>query len=150
MEREFEYVRFGGTWSDFLENLKLIRTLDHKISFNMLHFLLNYESVFDCVDFLRSLGFHPNSFIIGALLQPEYLNIRHLPSYVLQSIQDTLHTRINEHPGFLLEESYQNMLSYIQQPFDKNLQVSLTRLSQLDQRRNIDSRNIFTKLYKLT
>ena len=150
MQQEFEYVRFGGTWTDFLENLQIIRQLDHKISFNMLHFLLNYLSVFDCVDFLQGIGFHSNSFIIGPLLQPEYLNIRHLPSSVLQSVESKLQDRINSHPGFLLEESYQNMLAYIQQPFDKNLQQSLTRLSQLDQRRNIDSRSIFTEFYKLT
>jgi hypothetical protein len=35
----------------------------------MLWFLLNYDSVFDCVDYLKDLGFHNNSFIIGALAQ---------------------------------------------------------------------------------
>jgi uncharacterized Fe-S cluster-containing radical SAM superfamily protein len=84
---EFEYIRFGGRWSDFLDNLNTIRKLDHKISFNMLWFLLNYDSVFDCVDYLKDLGFHNNSFIIGALLSPGYLNIRHLPENVLHLLK---------------------------------------------------------------
>jgi hypothetical protein len=87
---EFEYIRFGGKWQDFLDNLNIIRQLNHKISFNMLWFLLNYQSMFDCVDYLKILGFHNNSFIIGPLIGPDYLNIRHLPQNVLNSVKNKL------------------------------------------------------------
>ena len=149
MAEEFEYIRYGGSWQDFLENLSVIRGLDHKISFNMLHFLLNYRSIFQCIDYLRSLGFHANSFIAGALLAPLYLNIRHLPDHVLKSVQDELKSRINDHPGYLLEQSLGNLLNYIQQPFERDLAGSLERLATMDQRRNIDSTKIFTELYSL-
>lgn len=145
---EFEYIRHGGSWSDFLENLNKINKLDHKISFNMLHFLLNYNSIFDCVDFLSAQGFHNNSFVIGALLNPEYLNIRHLPQNVLNSIKNKLQDRINQKPGYLLEDSYRNMLHYIDIPFEKNIKLSIDRLSELDQRRGIDSQTIFKDFYK--
>jgi sulfatase maturation enzyme AslB (radical SAM superfamily) len=69
IEDEFEYIRYGGKWANFVDNLLMIKKLDHKITFNMLHFLLNYNSIFDCVDFLTAQGFHNNSFIIGALLK---------------------------------------------------------------------------------
>jgi len=146
---EFEYIRFGGKWEDFLENLQKIKQLDHKISFNMLWFLLNYDSVFDCVDYLKNLGFHNNSFIIGALLGPEYLNIRHLPENVLNLLKEKLQNKIMEQPGYLLEDSYKNMLGYIEQPFVKNLAGSFQQLKTMDLRRNIDSSKIFTALYKL-
>jgi MoaA/NifB/PqqE/SkfB family radical SAM enzyme len=146
---EFEYVRYGGRWADFLENLEKIKQLDHKISFNMLWFLLNYRSVFDCVDYLKNLGFHNNSFVIGALLTPEHLNIRHLPEHVLQLLKSEIQQRINDHPGYLLEDSYKNMLSYIEQPFKKDLDGSFKQIKTMDQRRNIDSSKIFTELYKL-
>jgi sulfatase maturation enzyme AslB (radical SAM superfamily) len=149
IEQEFEYIRHGGNWPDFLDNLATISKLDHKITFNMLYFLLNYDSVFECVDYLKDLGFHNNSFVIGALLNPYYLNIRHLPENVLQSIKNKLQIRINESPGHLLEDSYRNMLHYIQQPFDKNLNDSFDKLAELDQRRNLDSSKIFKDLYKL-
>jgi len=149
MAEEFEYIRYGGSWQDFLDNLDVIRNLDHKISFNMLHFLLNYSSLFHCIDYLRSLGFHANSFIAGALLNPLYLNIRHLPDHVLQSVQSELESRINDHPGYLLEQSLRNLLHYIQQPFERNLIGSLEQLAVIDQRRNIDSSKIFTELYSL-
>jgi len=149
MEDEFEYIRFGGQWSDFLDNLNTIRRLDHKISFNMLWFLLNYDTVFDCVDYLKGLGFHNNSFVIGALLSPDYLNIRHLPDTVLNLLKSKLQSRINENPGYLLEDSYRNMLHYIEQSIEKNLTNSFEQLAIMDQRRGLDSSNIFTELYKL-
>jgi uncharacterized Fe-S cluster-containing radical SAM superfamily protein len=146
---EFEYIRFGGRWSDFLDNLNTIRKLDHKISFNMLWFLLNYNTVFGCVDYLKELGFHNNSFVIGALLSPDYLNIRHLPQNMLNLLKTKLESKINEQPGYLLEDSYRNMLHYIEQPIEKNLSGSFEKLSVMDQRRGVDSRKIFTELYKL-
>ena len=146
---EFEYIRFGGHWQDFLDNLTIIKKLDHKISFNMLWFLLNYDTVFDCVDYLKELGFHNNSFVIGALLGPEYLNVRHLPENVLNLLKTKLESKINEQPGYLLEDSYRNMLDYITQPMAKNLTMSFEKLAVMDQRRGVDSSKIFTELYKL-
>ena len=147
IEEEYEYIRYGGKWNDFLENLNLIRNLDHKVSFNMLHFLLNYQSIFNCIDFLKKLGFHNNSFIIGSLLQPEYLNIRHLPDSMLNLVKEELTARINQSPGFLLENGYRNVLEYINQPIEKNLAESIRQLKLLDKRRGLDSTKIFSKLY---
>ena len=149
IEEEFEYIRHGGRWTDFLDNLNTIRKLDHRISFNMLHFLLNYNSVFGCVDFLKNLGYHENSYIIGALLTPLYLNVRHLPDIVLNSVKHTLQDKINQHPGYLLEDSYRNMLAYLDKPFEKNLKQSFAELFVLDQRRGLNSRDVFKELYKL-
>lgn len=149
VEQEFEYIRYGSSWTDFQENLTTIKMLDHKISFNMLHFLLNYQSIFDCVDYLKTLGFHNNSFIIGALLDPEYLNVRHLPDHVLHLLKHTLEQKINQQPKYLLEQSYRNMLSYLNQPFEKNLAGAIEKLQMLDQRRSLDSKTIFQNLYNL-
>lgn len=149
MEDQFEYIRYGGRWADFIENLEIIKELPHKISFNMLYFLLNHQSFFDTVDYLRSIGFHPNSFVAGALLWPDYLNIRHLPDHVLKSVLEILQNRINQSPGYLLEDSYRNLMHYIQQPFTKDLAGSLAALKQMDQRRNLNSEQIFPHLYQI-
>jgi MoaA/NifB/PqqE/SkfB family radical SAM enzyme len=147
--QEYEYIRHGGVWSDFLSNLDIIKQSGHKISFNMLWFLLNYNSVFDFVKAMQDRGFHNNSFIIGAMISPLHLNIRHLPQHVLHSLSEKLKRCIAEKPGHLLEDSYQNMLHYIQQPFEKNLKNSFAELSKLDQRRGLDSKEIFKELYNL-
>ena len=149
IEEEYNYIRHGGNWDDFLDNLIAIKKLGHKISFNMLHFILNYQSVFGCVDYLKNMGFHNNSFIIGPLLTPEYLNIRHLPDSVLQSVKETLVKKISEQPGYLLEDSYKNMLNYLEQPIEKDFAGSLEQLYILDQRRNLDSSKIFKDLYNI-
>ena len=41
-----------------MSKLKYIQTLNHKISFNMLYFILNYKSIFNCVDLLQKAGAH--------------------------------------------------------------------------------------------
>lgn len=148
IEEEYEYIRYGGSWADFLDNLKIIKKLDHKISFNMLHFILNYKSIFECIDYLKSIGFHNNSFIVGNLLQPEYYNIRHLPENVLELVRSELKTRINQHPGFLLENGYRNILEYTYIPFEKNLNEFLSQIKSLDKRRGLDSSTVFKELYK--
>lgn len=147
IEEEYEYIRYGGKWTDFLNNLNTIQKLNHKISFNMLHFLLNYKTVFNCVDFLSKLGFHNNSFIIGPLTGPEYLNIRNLPDNMLNLVKEELMLRISKKPGFLLESGYVNMLEHINQPIKKNLAESFRQLKFLDERRGLDSTKIFKELY---
>jgi MoaA/NifB/PqqE/SkfB family radical SAM enzyme len=149
MAEEYEYIRYGGSWQNFLDNLNTIKKLDHKISFNMLHFLLNYRSIFDCITYLKSLGFHNNSFIVGALLTPDHLNIRHLPTDMLQSVESKLEDWINQKPGFLLENGLRNVLEYIRTPIEKNIEYCLDKIAVMDQRRNINSRAIFTEFYNL-
>lgn len=148
IEHEYEYIRYGGTWQHFLDNLDIINKLDHKISFNMLYFLLNSQSLFNCVDFLKKKNFHNNSFIIGALLGPKHFDIRHLPQSELETAKSKLQTRINESPGFLLENSYKNLLNYIQKPMEKNLALSFEQLKIIDQSRGTNSKDIFKNLYQ--
>lgn len=146
--KEFEYVRYGSSWQDFLDNLAIIRSLPHKITFNMLHFLLNYDSIFGCVEYLQNWGFHANSFVIGPLLDPDWLDVRHLPDHVLGMVKNKLQEKINQKPGYLLEDSYQNMLHYIETPMEKNIRHCVGKIHELDQRRGLDSRSIFTNFYK--
>ena len=76
----------------------------------MLYFILNYKSIFDCIDYFKSIGFHNNSFILGPLYRPLFLNIRHLPQKILNEVIDILKTKINEKPGFYLQNSWENMM----------------------------------------
>lgn len=146
---EYEYIRYGGLWGEFLDNLKTIQALDHKITFNMLWFILNYNSIFECIDYFKDLGFHNNSFVIGALLTPGYLNIRHLPVEIMDKLESKLEEKLAKNPGYLLEDSLRNMLHYIKIPMEKNLQDSFKQLNILDQRRGLDSSKVFEDLYKL-
>ena len=59
----------------------------------MLHFILNYKSIYNCIDFLKTKGFHDNSFIAGPLYTPEYYNILNSPTKIVTNIKNTLKTR---------------------------------------------------------
>jgi len=149
MDKEYEYIRYHGSWKDFIKNLKHIQTLNHKISFNMLYFILNYKSIFDCIDYFKSIGFHNNSFIIGPLYTPLFLNIKHLPQKILNEVIDILKTKINEKPGFYLQNSLENCLKYLTQTnFHANIDLVRDRIKVMDKRRNLDSKKIFPELYE--
>jgi MoaA/NifB/PqqE/SkfB family radical SAM enzyme len=155
----FEYMRYGGKWKELLENLERIRHLPHKLTFNMVWCILNYNAIFDAIDYFLADGFHQNSFILTAIFGPKWLDTRHLPDNVLNSITETLTNKITEKPGYLLEDGYRNLLTHLQQPFalpiqakqpfEKDLAGAFNKLSELDQRRNLDSSKIFKELYKL-
>ena len=150
IEDEFEYIRFNGIWKDFLHNLNIIRNIkDHKISFNMLYFVLNYKSIFNTIELLQSMGFHNNSFVVGPLYTPESLNILNLPTKILDTCRALFKEQIDKKPGFLLQNSYENVLSYLTETeFHANIESTRQRLKTMDLRRNNNSRTIFPKLYE--
>ena len=149
IENEYEYIRHLGVWEDFSKNLKVISKLDHKISFNMLHLILNYKSIHDCVNHLKTLNFNDNSFIIGPLYTPRHLNILNLPQPMIDDIVEDLKSRINENPMGYLKNSYENLIQYYTTtPWQKNLKGFYYNLGRMDQRRNLNGRLIFTDLFK--
>ena len=148
MGDRFEYIRWGGNWQDFSENLDSIRSTNHKISFNMLWFILNGNHLFDTIDHLQGIGFQANSFVLGPVMNPRHLDIRNLPRDALQSLEEELIKRIDQRPGYLLEDGYEILLKHLRQPFEADLAKSMAELSKMDRRRNIDGSKIFTELYK--
>ena len=148
IEEEYEYIRYHGSWNDFLRNLKYIQTLNHKISFNMLYFILNYKSIFNCVDLLRKAGFHENSFIIGPITKPNYLNILNLPKPMLDEIKQRLEIEIQKSTGYL-KNSYENILNYINNTkFKNNITGFYKQTHERDIRRGVDATKVFPKLFK--
>ena len=148
IEEEYEYIRYHGSWDDFLRNLKYIQTLNHKISFNMLHFILNYKSIFNCVDLFQKAGFSDNSFIIGPLYKPPHFNILNLPDPILNEIKDKLENKINDSLWYL-KNSYENILKYITTtPWKKDIKQFIKQTDIMDARRKNQWRLTFPKLFE--
>jgi len=144
---EYEYIRYHGDWEEFLKNLDHIKQLNHKISFNMLFFILNYKSIFNTVNFLQSLGFHENSFIIGPLYTPAYFNVLNLPDRVLENIKYELEEKI-KNSDYFLKNSFENILAYIKNTtWSKDIDEFKKNISLLDQRRGLSSKQIFKELF---
>ena len=147
--KEYEYIRYHSSWKDFIKNLKYIQTLNHKISFNMLYFILNYKSIFDCIDYFKSIGFHNNSFIIGPLYTPLFLNVRHLPKNIKEEVITMFENKIAEQPGFYLQNSLENCLKYLtENGFNANIELTRQNIKKMDLRRKLDSEKVFPELYK--
>lgn len=148
IKEQYEYVRYHGIWSDFLKNLLEIKNLNHKITFNMLYFILNYKSIFTTVDFLKNLGFHENSFVIGPLYSPEYLNILNLPKNILNDVKNKLSNRIAS-SNFYLRNSYENILKYISNTlWEKDISYFQKEIKIIDARRRQSARKIFPELFR--
>ncbi len=98
IEEEYNYIRYHGNWQDFSKNIGVISKLDHKITFNMLHFILNYKSIHSCVDYLKGKGFNDNSFVIGPLYSPPHLNTMNLPDEMMHEILFDLNARLDRKP----------------------------------------------------
>jgi radical SAM protein with 4Fe4S-binding SPASM domain len=148
MEKEYEYIRYHGVWEQFLQNLNQIKKLDHKITFNMLYFILNYKSIFSAVDFFKRSGFHENSFVIGPLYNPKYLNILNLPSGIIDKIKNKLEHEISS-SGYYLKNSYENILKYISQTvWTPDISYFKEQIKILDNRRNQSANKVFPELFK--
>ena len=106
-------------------------------------------SIFDCIRYFQNLGFHNNSFIVGPITSPDYLNVRHLPDSMLYTVQQELQDWISQKPGYLLENSLRNMLQYIKTPMTKNIDYCLEEIAKIDRRRGLDSKHVFKEFYSL-
>lgn len=148
IEKEYEYVRYHGSWNDFLQNLKQIQKLNHKITFNMLYFILNYKSIFSTVDFFKEMGFHENSFIIGPLYNPKYLNILNLPKNILAELKNKFSSEIVLRSHYL-QNSYENILKYISSAsWNKDISYFQEHIKILDTRRKQSAQAVFPELFK--
>ena len=149
IEHEYEYVRHHGSWADFLKNLKVISSLNHKISFNVLHFILNYKSLFGCIDHLKGLGFHDNSFIVGPLYTPEYQSLLNLPDPILNEVYKMIRDRLDLKPAGYLKNSYENLLAYYSATsWEKDIPKFISETEIRDKRRGVDCRKVFPQLFE--
>jgi radical SAM protein with 4Fe4S-binding SPASM domain len=148
MQEEYEYIRHHGIWNDFVGNLNRLKELDHKISFNMLFFILNYHSIYDTINFFRDMGYHENSFIIGPLYTPAHFNVLNLPDKIISGIKDRLQKEIAISDHYL-KNSYENILAYIENTtWNKNASAFVEEIKILDQRRGLEGKKIFKRVFE--
>ena len=148
---EFEYIRYPGNWDKFHRNLLYLKNQGFDINFNMVWCVLNSISIFDCIDFLKNIGFHENSFIIQHLNQPVELDVRVLPDGQLGRIKERIKVEMSTaDPQYWLYKSLNLMYNFIDTPIlGKNMNSTFDFLSRLDKRRNLSSNDVFPMLYTL-
>lgn len=150
IDKEFEYVRYGGSWPKFLSNLQQLRTDFDKINFNSTWCIMTAFGVLECIDYLQNLGFHENTFIVNPLDNPIEWHVGNLPDETLAQLKQKILAKLDHADRkYSLYNSLNLMLNYLSIPIEKNLQSTFDALQKIDARRNIDSKKIFVNLYNL-
>jgi hypothetical protein len=68
---------------------------------------------------------------------------------MIDRVKEKLKNKLQENPQGYLKNSYENLLYYFSNtPWEKNISLFFETTKTQDNRRNIDSRKVFTKLYK--
>jgi MoaA/NifB/PqqE/SkfB family radical SAM enzyme len=148
---EFEYIRYPGHWNKFYDNLMYLKDQEFDINFNMVWFVLNSTSIFDCIDLLQQSGFHENTFMIQCLEDPLPLSIRCMPDVYLEELKLILKQKLAQtNSKYWLHKSIDSMYNFIDGSFlDLSITSTFDFLNVLDQRRGLDSRSIFPMLYNI-
>jgi len=148
---EFEYIRYPGQWKKFYSNLMYLKSQEFDINFNMVWFVLNSASIFDCIDLLQQSGFHENTFMIYCLEDPKPLSVRNLPANHLNKLKLILKQKfVNTDSSYWLHKSIDSMYNFIDDSYtDLSLESTFNFLNALDQRRRLDSKTVFPMLYNI-
>lgn len=148
LEERFEYIRYLGKWKDFRDNLEVIKKLQHKTSFNMVFFILNYKHIYDCIRYLQAAGYHENDFIIGPLYKPLYYSVLNLPEPILKKVKKTLEVAI-DNSNFNLKNSFENILKfYNTEKFQPSLKTFFEESVKMDERRNTNWKKVFPEIWE--
>lgn len=146
MQERYEYLRYPGKWSTFAKNLSILKETAGSVAFNMVFINLNALTIWDTVDYLLDQGHEP-----GGITLTLYNNggvdgdwdVKHMP----RSFQDRVLERMNQ-------SRYKNMIGWqnIHDYLSRNdIQVGgdpWKAMAELDQRRGLDSRQVFSVLYE--
>lgn len=148
VEDSYEYIRWPGNWHKFCENLKVLQSHSQNINFNMVWCALNAFDIFDCIDFLNSIGCHENMYIIQCLSKPSELDVRNLPADQIHNLKQAIQQRQHcADPSLWLAKCLNSMYNFLHTEFVPNLDQTQKFLHTLDQRRRLDSQKVFAHVY---
>jgi len=86
---QFNYVRNGGNWDQFLHNLNTVKALGHQVRLNLVWFVANVTSMFNTIEyFVKEHGIR--DITINQLAGHDYLRARHAPADLKQQAQEQL------------------------------------------------------------
>jgi len=143
----YNYIRWPGTWDNFYHNLLELKKIEgHDITFNMVYTILNYKSIFDCINLLKNNGFVSFTITYVSGKAGYWLDPRHLPTEQLEDIKNFLKLKIDTGTE---KNTYQTLLNKINEEYKPNINTVLERLKKFDSDRKLNSQYVFPDLYKL-
>lgn len=155
MNEQYEYIRWPGKWSTFLENLQLVRAIPfHHVTFNMVLMNINALTIWDYIDLL-----HEEFGIAWPAISINIVNMRdNLSAYAIQRLTDQQRQLVRER---ISKKDYSAMFgienvidSLADNRSDKlggwnGLEYTVEDFRRLDQDRNLNSRAVFSDIYNV-
>lgn len=148
---KYDYIRYGGKWQRFADNLLQAQKVCKHITFNAVYMAINTLTIFDCLDFLQANKFNLETvtLLYYNLGNGGPLDARNLPPDQIAKAKEAIQARLLKTPNGYLKECLTNILYTLQLPYDNGHFPPLTDfLQQLDSRRKLDSKLLFPEIYQ--
>ena len=146
----YNFIRWPGRYDTLVKNLKRIQKLPHKVSINMTWNVLCASNVLEFIDDMMTHGIHPNQFVMNIVTYPVEQDVSNITeSHRDRLVKEIEHRKNAIDPNFTLHKVYTEMLEKLSQPLlDTNRSALYNTLMDLDKKRKLNSREIFTELYR--
>jgi radical SAM protein with 4Fe4S-binding SPASM domain len=146
----FEYIRYPQKWQSFVKNYYQIQQEISVHNVNMVLTSLNSLEIYDAVEWLLDQGTHENSFIITHAHTPEWMNVNNLPNGILEACQLKAEEYMKScNKNFFLYSAMEGIVNFIDYSYKKDFASIFYNLKEIDKRRNLNSKQVFSKLYSL-
>ena len=145
----YQYIRYPQTWSSFAKNVDVVINEVPSYNFNMVLNVLNPVALFDCIDYLMEKGVHENGFVIHHATSPRWSNINNLPDNQLEKFVDRC-TQLQKtlDPKYSLYNAVEGCINFIDFKYKKDIEDTKRNLLLLDQRRKLNSKELFPHIWK--
>jgi organic radical activating enzyme len=143
----FNYIRNGGNWNEFIDNLENIKKLGHNIRLNSVFFIGSLATIFDNIEYFI-VNHNVTDITINQLDGHSYLRPRNAGSELKERTLARLEKLLASGLVTPQSNSYYNILrcrTELQLPVDDDTGY-IKYFDQLDQLRTTNWRNIFSEL----
>lgn len=148
-DEKFNYIRWPGKYSTLVANIKKIQQLPHKVTINMTWNLLCASNILDFIDDMIKNGVHPNQFVMNLVQDPIEQSVLNITKKQRDLLIADIKKRMSKVDSkFYLYKVYEEMISVLNQPLlDTNQTALYNALMDFDEKRKVNSRKVFPKLY---
>jgi MoaA/NifB/PqqE/SkfB family radical SAM enzyme len=91
---KFNYTRNGGTWCEFLENLKRVQELNHSVRVNSVWFVGSVATMIDTIE-LFATQYGITDFTVNQLVAHPYLHVKNAPDNLKIQARDQIDQILN-------------------------------------------------------
>lgn len=149
IEDRFDYIRYGGSWQEFVANLTQIEQdfEFEQISFNAVLCALNGLSMWNFVDWIVNRGYHPLQCSVSLYYQGTKPQLELDPRVIGSKFVDKILERAIE-PKYSTLNGIAGLINNLENTKESvGPQVFLNFIQALDLRRGLDSRSVFPDVY---